>query len=86
MHKCFFGPGGKFRLGIRPALASWPCRLSPFVSLHPVTPCQKESYTMTTLTAPAPQANIAANTGEQPINLFQLGCRTAQEQWHRTVS
>ena len=29
---------------------------------------------MTTLTAPAPQANIAANNGENPINLFQLGC------------
>ena len=29
---------------------------------------------MTTLTAPVPQANILANNGEKPINLFQLGC------------
>ena len=29
---------------------------------------------MTTLTAPAPQANTAATNGEKPINLFQLGC------------
>ncbi len=29
---------------------------------------------MTALTAPAPQAHIAANNGEKPINLFQLGC------------
>ena len=29
---------------------------------------------MTTLTAPAPQANVASNNGEKPINLFQLGC------------
>ncbi len=29
---------------------------------------------MTTLTAPAPQANPASNNGEKPINLFQLGC------------
>ncbi len=29
---------------------------------------------MTTLTAPAAQANVAGNNGEKPINLFQLGC------------
>ena len=29
---------------------------------------------MTTLTAPAPQAHPASNNGENPINLFQLGC------------
>jgi hypothetical protein len=30
---------------------------------------------MTTMTAPAPQANPASsNNGEKPINLFQLGC------------
>jgi hypothetical protein len=29
---------------------------------------------MTTMTAPAPQANPASNKGEKPINLFQLGC------------
>jgi hypothetical protein len=29
---------------------------------------------MTTLTAPAPQANPPSNNGEKPINLFQLGC------------
>ena len=29
---------------------------------------------MTTLTAPAPQADIASNNGEKPINLFQLAC------------
>ena len=29
---------------------------------------------MTTLTAPAPQASIAGNNGDKPINLFQLGC------------
>jgi hypothetical protein len=29
---------------------------------------------MTTLTAPAPQASVASNNGEKPINLFQLGC------------
>jgi hypothetical protein len=29
---------------------------------------------MTTMTAPAPQANPASGNGEKPINLFQLGC------------
>ena len=29
---------------------------------------------MTTLTVPAPQANIAANNGEKPVDLFRLGC------------
>jgi hypothetical protein len=29
---------------------------------------------MTTITAPAPQASVASNNGEKPINLFQLGC------------
>jgi hypothetical protein len=29
---------------------------------------------MTTLSVPAPQASVAANNGEKPINLFQLGC------------
>jgi len=29
---------------------------------------------MTTLTAPTPQANAASNNGGKPINLFQLGC------------
>jgi hypothetical protein len=49
-------------------------RLTPFVSSKPVTPYQMEDYAMTTLTAPAPQANPASDNGEKPINLFQLGC------------
>lgn len=29
---------------------------------------------MITLTAPAPQVNVAANNGEKSVNLFELGC------------